>query len=1001
MATLALTLPASFAGASSSGLVEPATFEVPFLDAWLEAPQELQLAGRERLVAELPAPVRILDRSHRRVSIGRDGWLELSPSERALPAELAWEPDPIAAPTLRLDVFPTRLVAGPESRLLLDWSPRLQATVVRWHAFTRQDNGRAVTVEAWLGADGALRVQHWTTGGNAETLRPRFSLGSRVLVELPAPKSSTAAEFVPRRPLLDRPRPAGVDDCDNCSPEFSWSLPIEIGTHQNPTNRNDTASCAPWWDGTLSSVGGCNPNVDTDECLVDGLPELHGFLRTTPSTRVDTLWELDEDGRCGECNYVFYVLSECGREMHLPFMGMEGAQVSVTEVLTGEQVPVRCQNEASRNPPAEFGTGCDEGMGATTYVFPEFDTTDSTVSWGLEDGCIGRGDLDTDGDGFVRCDELGETNPNGQVVIPVSPGDGQTMDCYIEAADSLCGIYRVEIVSGGWYWQLAANCDGQPIEQFPIYDRCSDACLAWEPAPELHIGLPTATSCPDVEVCFRYENLGCGDAAATQVQVTRSTAPAEVFDLAALAAGESRTECVMITEPMPSVDVNLTIDPFDTVAECSETTGLSACSIPTARKVLGLTICDCAVSTFVSLDAPVQVCETAALVVDASASVVDPCAAPDQIEYSFEDLTGGGSSGWVTSSTWDFGTLSLGEHDIDVSARCSSDLSCVGRSGIVVDVVPPPAVVIAAEPAGDACIGQPVTLDAGFHGPGTQYLWSQIPPGPADGATTREVVVEPDLDTVYSVRVTVGGCVEQVDFELLVDAADSDADGLGDGCDNCPTDANPGQEDLDGDESGDACDNCPVLSNPDQANSDLDSFGNVCDNCPAQSNEDQADSEDGGAGDGVGDACDNCPTLLNPAQLDDDGDGQGNPCDLDACNLAAADIELRVRVEVDALWIDWTERSGAAFSHFNVHEGPLGSLGAGYGHAPAINGCGLLTATYEDPAFVVTGTDHYYLVVAACTVAGQDDLESSYGQSSAPLTAERPTSFQLSGLSCP
>ncbi len=49
--------------------------------------------------------------------------------------------------------------------------------------------------------------------------------------------------------------------------------------------------------------------------------------------------------------------------------------------------------------------------------------------------------------------------------------------------------------------------------------------------------------------------------------------------------------------------------------------------------------------------------------------------------------------------------------------------------------------------------------------------------------------------------------------ELLLQVAlDTDADGLGDLVDNCPLDANPGQEDLDGDGVGDPCD--PCLLNP-------------------------------------------------------------------------------------------------------------------------------------------------------------------------------------------
>ncbi len=72
--------------------------------------------------------------------------------------------------------------------------------------------------------------------------------------------------------------------------------------------------------------------------------------------------------------------------------------------------------------------------------------------------------------------------------------------------------------------------------------------------------------------------------------------------------------------------------------------------------------------------------------------------------------------------------------------------------------------------------------------------------------------------------------------------ADTDGDGIEDGADNCPRDANPGQENNDRRGGGDACDddddndgvldiddNCPLDNNADQADDDNDGMGNVCD----------------------------------------------------------------------------------------------------------------------------------------------------------------------------
>ncbi|HET8944746.1 MAG TPA: thrombospondin type 3 repeat-containing protein [Dehalococcoidia bacterium] len=100
---------------------------------------------------------------------------------------------------------------------------------------------------------------------------------------------------------------------------------------------------------------------------------------------------------------------------------------------------------------------------------------------------------------------------------------------------------------------------------------------------------------------------------------------------------------------------------------------------------------------------------------------------------------------------------------------------------------------------------------------------------------------------------------------------DPDGDGILGVFDNCPTAANPGQEDGDADGDGDACDNCPATSNADQSNIDGDAMGDACD----------PDDD----GDGVPDGADNCPANSNGGQQDGDGDGRGDACD--ACPSTA------------------------------------------------------------------------------------------------------------------
>ena len=67
---------------------------------------------------------------------------------------------------------------------------------------------------------------------------------------------------------------------------------------------------------------------------------------------------------------------------------------------------------------------------------------------------------------------------------------------------------------------------------------------------------------------------------------------------------------------------------------------------------------------------------------------------------------------------------------------------------------------------------------------------------------------------------------------------DLDNDGINDEIDNCPSSANPDQNDTDSDGIGDACDNCPSIRNPDQLDTDRDSIGDTCDHCPADNNPD-------------------------------------------------------------------------------------------------------------------------------------------------------------------
>jgi len=94
---------------------------------------------------------------------------------------------------------------------------------------------------------------------------------------------------------------------------------------------------------------------------------------------------------------------------------------------------------------------------------------------------------------------------------------------------------------------------------------------------------------------------------------------------------------------------------------------------------------------------------------------------------------------------------------------------------------------------------------------------------------------------------------------------DTDADGLPDCVDNCPTAFNPLQQDGDGDGVGDACDNCPVTPNPGQEDCDNDGLGDLCAILLGISQDCNLN--------GIPDECD-------VAAMDCNGNGQPDDCDI-------------------------------------------------------------------------------------------------------------------------
>ena len=121
---------------------------------------------------------------------------------------------------------------------------------------------------------------------------------------------------------------------------------------------------------------------------------------------------------------------------------------------------------------------------------------------------------------------------------------------------------------------------------------------------------------------------------------------------------------------------------------------------------------------------------------------------------------------------------------------------------------------------------------------------------------------------------------------------DTDADGITDACDICPSASNPGQTDDDHDGRGDACDNCLYMPNPGQEDGDLDGVGDPCDGCPGTPPDTEVDPNGCPAHDCNHNGIDDGQDLTSGTSLDCDRDGLPDECVVIGgyCNVRPGDV---------------------------------------------------------------------------------------------------------------
>lgn len=666
-ATLLVLAAQSPARASDGFLVlDNADRQVPFTDVRWTDPlvPEIPEDGASAPIP-LPFPFRLYGVEYRSVVVGEDGWIGLLPQSApsgdrgvatAGPARdfVEGRADGAVAsrgtvrgePAAVVDVLRADWTQRPGSRIQVQSNDR--AFVVRWVRVGTSDRRAWATFEALLHPDGSITWQFYEVRDPEGRLR---AAGRGVRSRGRGEQDLQDGRYAPRPGFrVSLVRPAGEDDdpvdylAGDCFSGFGNTAAPWCDTVNPIPQVECTAHAGEPYDPTTGSRGcggqiGGFPATDCSAC--DETEALDWHFNEEFDANANGQGDPNEC-YCKGCQYVFYILVECGTEMHMPLFDMEGARVRVFDALTGDPIfgdafdpadadglGLRGQNDCLKNPfnycnmctltvPA-FGitvnagivpdingdTGLCQDQGQLGQALHFLGICDDDDGDTVEDaGCQEMiDDPNITGISFVPCrayDQVtsaggsevafGLPNPpscNDSAQCPDGTGSNlahelQNTDVVLDGPNGLCGVFRVEVDSGGCVWDLFANCDGSSTPGFRIFHNCVDALRAWNPLPEYILekvtqggGCPADASDPnrptvDVEV----RNIGCcdltGDADSTVCPTPFPAVPVHV-----LFVDPQNPTQVVCTGPNPDGSFTMDFDPAQMKQQSGSTQTLS------------------------------------------------------------------------------------------------------------------------------------------------------------------------------------------------------------------------------------------------------------------------------------------------------------------------------------------------------------------------------------------------------------------------------------------